>query len=104
MVSNPSIASVRLFPHLSPVPNSKAFYEATYPIERPIGVMFKRTENSPPKVVGDRLKSLKVITPMKAIRAKCLDCCCGSFQEVKECPVKSCGLWPYRLGHRPKKV
>lgn len=45
----------------------------------------------------------EVKTPIKAIRAKCLDCCCGSWLEVKLCPCdKTCPLHPYRLGHRPK--
>ena len=46
---------------------------------------------------------MEVKTPIKAIRAKCLDCCCDSFQEVKLCPITDCPLYPYRLGHRPKK-
>lgn len=45
---------------------------------------------------------MKPLTPMKAIRAKCLDCSCGSFQEVRECPVIKCPLYAYRHGHRPK--
>jgi len=40
-------------------------------------------------------------TPMKAIRLKCLDCCCGSSREVKFCPLDNCPLFPYRFGHRP---
>lgn len=40
-------------------------------------------------------------TPMKAIRAKCLDCC-GSAAEVRRCSVPDCALYPYRMGHRPK--
>lgn len=43
-----------------------------------------------------------MLTPIKAIRAKCLDCCCGSFKEVKQCPIEDCALYPYRFGHRPK--
>ena len=27
-----------------------------------------------------------MLTPMKAIRAKCLDCCAGSQAEVRLCP------------------
>ena len=46
--------------------------------------------------------SNKILTPIKSIRAKCLDCCCGQKQEVKLCPSKDCPLYPYRLGHRPK--
>lgn len=41
------------------------------------------------------------VTPMKAIRAKCLDCSCGSSNEVKECPVKSCPLYVFRFGKNP---
>lgn len=41
-------------------------------------------------------------TPMKAIRAKCLECSCGQVKEVRLCPVKNCPLYEYRNGHRPK--
>ena len=40
-------------------------------------------------------------TPMKAIRAKCLDCSCNQIVEVRECPIKACPLWPYRMGMHP---
>ena len=30
------------------------------------------------------------LTPMKAIRKKCLECSCGSFNEVKLCPIEKC--------------
>lgn len=43
-----------------------------------------------------------MLTPIKAIRAKCLDCCCGQIAEVRLCTVKKCALYPYRMGHRPK--
>ena len=42
------------------------------------------------------------ITPMKSIRLKCLECCCESRLEVRECLVKTCPLHRYRMGHRPK--
>jgi hypothetical protein len=45
----------------------------------------------------------KPLTPMKAIRQKCLQCCCDQLKEVRECAVQSCALWPYRMGRRPKK-
>lgn len=35
----------------------------------------------------------------KAIRAKCLDCCCQQINEVKLCPCKDCPLWRYRMGY-----
>lgn len=42
------------------------------------------------------------LTPIKAIRAKCLECCCGQVKEVRECIIEKCALYPYRMGHRPK--
>ena len=45
----------------------------------------------------------KVLTPIKAIRAKCLDCCCGDRREVRECTIEKCSLHPYRMGKRPAK-
>lgn len=41
------------------------------------------------------------MTPLKAIRAKCLDCCCGSFNEVKMCPCTDCSLYEFRFGKNP---
>lgn len=41
------------------------------------------------------------MTPMQAIKAKCLDCCCGAAQEVKLCPAESCPLWAFRFGRNP---
>lgn len=42
------------------------------------------------------------MTPMKAIRAKCLDCCCGQVKEVRLYPCQNCPLYPYRMGKRPR--
>lgn len=42
------------------------------------------------------------LTRSKAIRLKCLDCCCGSAHEVKLCTCDSCPLFPYRFGRNPK--
>lgn len=39
--------------------------------------------------------------PVKAIREKCLDCVCGSQDEVAKCPVESCALYPFRFGKNP---
>lgn len=47
---------------------------------------------------------IEVLTPLKAVRAKCLDCCCGSHQEVRLCPAQNCALWPYRMGKRPSTL
>lgn len=40
--------------------------------------------------------------PLKAIRAKCIDCCNGSIYEPAKCTIKKCPLWEYRKGKRPK--
>lgn len=44
------------------------------------------------------------MTPMKAIRAKCLDCCCGSSHEVRLCTAEKCPLYPYRFGKNPNRA
>jgi hypothetical protein len=36
-----------------------------------------------------------------AIRAKCIDCCCGSPTEVRRCGDLNCALWPFRMGSDP---
>lgn len=42
-------------------------------------------------------------TPLKAIRAKCLDCVNGQIYEINKCHIEGCPLWEYRTGHRPSK-
>ncbi|WP_339002229.1 hypothetical protein KST09_04355 [Fusobacterium animalis] len=43
---------------------------------------------------------MKEVTPMKAIRKKCLDCSCGSSEEVKNCFAKKCPLYQFRFGYK----
>jgi len=38
------------------------------------------------------------MSPMDAIRAKCLDCCAGSAHEVRVCVAMTCPSWPFRTG------
>jgi hypothetical protein len=40
-------------------------------------------------------------SPVRAIRAKCLDCCGGSAAEVRRCLAVTCPLWPFRMGASP---
>lgn len=47
---------------------------------------------------------MKILTPIKSIRQKCLDCSCWQPQEVRLCEHTECVLYPYRMGRRPKKV
>ena len=44
---------------------------------------------------------------LTSIRAKCLDCVCGSRKEVERCKSESCPLWEYRdapARDRPKPM
>ena len=34
--------------------------------------------------------------PLKALRARCLDCCCGNASEVRKCVSVDCPSWPFR--------
>lgn len=40
------------------------------------------------------------VSPLQAIRAKCLDCC-GDPREVKLCTATRCPLHPFRDGKNP---
>jgi len=40
-------------------------------------------------------------SPLKAIRAKCVDCSGGSDAEARKCVVAGCPLWPFRTGANP---
>ena len=44
------------------------------------------------------------MTPLKAIRAKCLDCCGGQAHEVKLCVVADCPLYPFRFGKNSQRI
>lgn len=39
--------------------------------------------------------------PLRAIRAKCLDCCAGQRSEVANCTATTCPLWAFRFGVDP---
>lgn len=43
------------------------------------------------------------LTPLKAIRAKCLDCSGESYAEVRLCTITKCPLYPFRDGHNPNR-
>jgi hypothetical protein len=43
----------------------------------------------------------KRMSPLRAIRAHCLDCCGGSAQEVGKCMALRCPSWPLRVGKSP---
>jgi hypothetical protein len=41
------------------------------------------------------------MSAMEAIRAKCLDCVGGSWNEVRLCTAITCPNWPFRTGKNP---
>jgi len=47
---------------------------------------------------------MKTLTPVKAIRAKCRDCCNDQVAEVRTCPIQDCPLHPYHMGVRPQTL
>jgi hypothetical protein len=56
-----------------------------------------------PGDVPSQILSLKfrAQNPLKAIREKCLDCCCENAAEVRKCIAVDCPLWPFRMGTNP---
>lgn len=43
------------------------------------------------------------LTSLKAIRSKRLDCSGKYPKNVRECTIKLCLLYPYRMGKRPQR-
>ena len=57
----------------------------------------------PRSITTDELERLghAHISPLRALRLKCLDCCNGSSQEVRLCTAVDCPSWPFRMGRNP---
>ena len=43
------------------------------------------------------------LSPLKAIRAWCLECSCGVRAEVRNCTMLDCPLYPFRMGKNPNR-
>lgn len=48
--------------------------------------------------------NMRIVTPLRAIRAHCMECQGESPKAVRDCGTESCHLWRYRLGHNPKRA
>lgn len=46
---------------------------------------------------------MKSLTPIKAIRAKCLICSAQQPSEVRNCVILDCPLFHYRFGKNPNR-
>ena len=53
------------------------------------------------KTKAQRIKQYGFLPPLKAIRAKCLDCQGEGESWVRNCDLHDCPLWPYRMGRKP---
>ncbi len=43
------------------------------------------------------------LTPLKAIKKHCLECSGYEKKQVRECEIKECVLFPFRLGSNPNR-
>jgi hypothetical protein len=57
----------------------------------------------PRKIEPQELQALGHIpmSPLSALRARCLDCCANSADEVRKCVAVGCVSWPFRMGVNP---
>ena len=55
------------------------------------------------KMFPEHPKVSNVLTPVKAIRAKCLECSNHHLKDIRGCLVTDCPLFPYRLGKNPNR-
>ena len=39
--------------------------------------------------------------PLRALRERCIDCCCFQPAEVRRCVSVDCPSWPFRMGTNP---
>ena len=45
-----------------------------------------------------------ITNPVKAIRAKCLECSNGMTSEIRRCLITTCVLYPFRMGKNPHRT
>jgi len=60
----------------------------------------------PRKMRPDELRALghRPMSPIRALRLRCLDCCGGSAKEVRWCVAADCPAWPFRMGVSPYRA
>jgi hypothetical protein len=63
----------------------------------------KPEAGDPRKMSPDEVREIghKPMSPMQAIRARCLDCSAGSPDEVRLCAHVECASWPFRMSKNP---
>lgn len=66
--------------------------------------LIKKTGTIHDSVTGFDFRVDEPLKPLKSIRLKCLECCCGNPKEVAKCHIWDCTLWPLRPGFRKKRT
>lgn len=51
----------------------------------------------------NNVKYTKELSPLKAIRLNCLECSGGLSEEVRQCPITTCPVYPFRFGKDPSR-
>ena len=75
-------------------------------IDRKIGLELRHRQGvgrDPDQMTAEELIALghNPMSPLKALRLRCIDCCAGSSLEVRLCTAVSCPSWPFRMGRNP---
>lgn len=61
-----------------------------------IGHWFRQDESGHPTTTGFDFTIDEPLRPLKAIRAKCIECQSGNINEVRNCRMVDWSIWPYR--------
>jgi hypothetical protein len=80
-------------------PSVKSKYLVASPIQVDHGELIGRLPRDIP--VNDLKELGGPTSPLKAIRAKCIDCSNYDRTEVRKCIAANCPLWPFRMGKNP---
>ena len=43
----------------------------------------------------------RMVSPLAAIKRKCLDCSAGNVYEAQNCQCTGCAIYPFRFGRNP---
>jgi hypothetical protein len=75
-------------------------------VNRKIGLELQNGHDigrDPRRMTGDELAALghQRMSPLKALRLRCVDCSAGSDAEVRRCVCVQCPAWPFRMGKNP---
>ena len=75
-------------------------------IDRKIGLELLRGHDvgrDPRRMTADELAALghQRMSPLRALRLRCIDCSGDSAAEVRLCTAVTCPAWPFRMGKSP---